>query len=105
MHLVIEPTGGRRVVLRKLAVDGLPRVDSRLRWVPNEDPFVLGANAVLELGPRGGNLMGAMRGARIVANELHGLMWKTREETGQKGKGAARYNANPVAIFGDGRDD
>ena len=86
-------------------VDGLPHVDSFLRWAQDEDLFVLGANAVLELGPGGGNLMGAMRGARIVANELHGLMWKTREETGQKGKGAARNNANPFAIFGEGSDE
>ena len=57
-------------------VDGLPRVDCRLRWLPNEDIFVLGANAVLELGPGGGNLMGAMRGARVVSNELRDLMWK-----------------------------
>ena len=57
-------------------VNGLPRVDSRLRWVPEEDLFVLGASAVLELGPGGGNLMGAMRGARVVSNELHSLMCK-----------------------------
>ena len=57
-------------------VGGLPRVDSRLRWHPQEDLFVLGANAVLELGPGGGNLMGAMRGARVVSNELRDLMWK-----------------------------
>lgn len=57
-------------------VNGLPRVDSRLRWVPTENLFVLGANAVLELGPGGRNLMGAMRGARIVSNELQGLIRK-----------------------------
>ena len=55
-------------------VDGLPRVDSGLRWVPGENLFVLGANAALELGPGAGNLVGAMRGARIISNELHGLM-------------------------------
>jgi hypothetical protein len=55
-------------------VEGLPRVDSRLRWIPGEDLFVLGANAALELGPGGGNLMGAMRGARVVSNELNRLM-------------------------------
>jgi hypothetical protein len=38
---------------------------------------VLGANATLELGPGGGNLMGAMRGARVVSNQLHGLMGKS----------------------------
>lgn len=30
-------------------VEGLPLVDDRLRWVPDEDVFVLGANAMLEL--------------------------------------------------------
>ena len=34
---------------------------------------------MLELGPGGGNLMGAMRGARVVAHELHDLMGKTGE--------------------------
>ena len=35
---------------------------------------MLGANAALELGPGGGNLIGAMRGARVVSNEIiHGL--------------------------------
>ena len=61
-------------MLQAPAVEGLPRVDSRLRWVPHEDVFVLGANAVLELGPGGGNLMGAMRGARVVSNEIHSLL-------------------------------
>ena len=56
-------------------LDGLPRVNSSLRWVPDEDLFVLGANAVIELGPGGGNLVGAMRGARVLSKALHGLMW------------------------------
>ena len=30
----------------------------------------LGANAVLELGPGGGNLMGAMRGARVISSYM-----------------------------------
>merc|ERR1712087_543368 len=36
-------------------LDGLPYVDSSLRWLPNENLFVLGANAGLELGPGSGN--------------------------------------------------
>ena len=81
-------------------VNGLPHVDSVLRWVPEEDLFILGANAVLELGPGGGNLMGAMRGARIVANELHSFMWKSRD--GHKAEAAARSSfANRYAsLFG-----
>ena len=76
-------------MLQAPAVEGLPRVDSRLRWVPHEDVFVLGANAVLELGPGGGNLMGAMRGARVVSNELYGLMWRQRGD-GRKPAAPAR---------------
>jgi hypothetical protein len=64
-------------VLKAPTVGDMPRVDNRLRWVPGEDLFVLGANATLELGPGGGNLMGAMRGARVVSNQLHGLMGKS----------------------------
>lgn len=59
-------------------VDGMPQLDSSLRWVQDEDIFVMGTNAMLELGPGAGNLMGAMRGARIISNELHGLMWKRK---------------------------
>ena len=36
----------------------------------------LSSNAMLELGPGGGNLMGAMRGAKAVSDALHGLMWE-----------------------------
>jgi hypothetical protein len=46
-------------------VGGLPHVDSRLRWLPGEDLFVLGASAGLQLGPGCGNLIGAMRGVRV----------------------------------------
>ena len=79
-------------------VDGLPSVDTRLRWAPDEDLFVLGANAVLELGPGGGNLMGAMRGARIVSNELHDLMWKRPDDLKA---GPARFANQYAALLGD----
>ena len=90
-------------------VESFPRVDKRLRWAPGEDLFVLGANAVLELGPGGGNLMGAMRGARVVSNELHDLL---RKQCGTRKTGPAR----PVFMnfyatlgdrnrFGDGSED
>ena len=85
-------------------VDGLPRVDSFLRWAPEEDLFVLGANAMLELGPGGGNLMGAMRGARIVANELHDLMWE-QSSKGKKAAPARSMFANAYAsLLDDGND-
>jgi len=59
-------------------LNGLPHVDETLRWVKGEDLFVLGANAVLELGPGALNLMGAMRGAKIISSELRDLMWKMK---------------------------
>ena len=84
-------------LLKAPTVDGLPRVDSRLRWVPHEDIFVLGANAVLELGPGGGNLMGAMRGARVVANELHGLVG---QRPGHKARPAHQSFSNQYVLVG-----
>ena len=86
-------------------VDGLPRVDEFLRWVADEDLFVLGANAVLELGPGGGNLMGAMRGAKVVANELHALMWQQSEKA-KKAKIKTRriYSNQFAALMGDGSE-
>lgn len=81
-------------------VDGLPCVDSNLRWAPKENIFVLGANAVLELGPGGGNLMGAMRGARVVANELHGLMWRQSED-GRRARPTRPVFSNMYASLGD----
>ena len=80
--------------------DGLPRVDSKLRWTPKEDLFVLGANAGLELGPGGGNLIGAMRGARIVSRELHGLM-RRRLSDGRKARPAHLVYCNMYAALGD----
>ena len=84
-------------------VCGLPAVDNLLRWVPGEDLFVLGANAVLELGPGGSNLMGAMRGAKVIADELHDLMWTQSAE--EKAATSARAFANPFSLLGDGDDD
>lgn len=78
-------------------MDGLPEVDSSLRWVDSENLFVLGANAALELGPGGANLMGAMRGAKTVAQELRDLMWTT---AGRKVAQLGMY-VNPWSILGD----
>ena len=92
-------------------VDGLPNVDTDLRWAPEEDVFVLGANAGLQLGPGGGNLMGAMRGAKLISNELHSLMWKEAEDDKSKSKkvGSARHSifANQYAMLeiGDGDEE
>ena len=57
-------------------VGGFPKLDASLRWSEDEDIFVVGCNAGLELGPGALNLMGAMRSARLVAEELHDFMWK-----------------------------
>jgi hypothetical protein len=86
-------------LLQAPTVDGLPCVDSRLRWVPSKNLFVLGANAVLELGPGGGNLMGAMRGARVVSNELHGFVW--RHLNGRKAGPPRSVFSNMYASLGD----
>ena len=56
--------------------NGFPTLTSSLRLNPNENVFVVGNNAMLELGPGALNLMGAMRGARLVADELSCMMWK-----------------------------
>ena len=83
-------------------VDNYPLLDDGLSWMPNgEDLFVVGANAVLELGPGALNLMGAMRGGRIVAEGLRDLMWST---THRKAASAA-VTANQFSLLGlDGSD-
>eukprot|EP00038_Savillea_parva_P008812 m.179337 g.179337 ORF g.179337 m.179337 type:complete len:495 (+) comp14739_c0_seq1:422-1906(+) len=57
-------------------VGGFPELDDSLRWSPDEDIFVVGCNAGLQLGPGALNLMGSMRSGQIVAEELHDLIWK-----------------------------
>ena len=90
-------------------VDGLPHVDTSLRWSPEEDLFVMGIGAMLELGPGGGNLMGAMRGAKLVANELHHLMWKqnTTDGASKARAGTPKIFANHYAALlgGESGDD
>lgn len=75
-------------------VDDLPHLDTSLQWVDDEPLFVLGANAALELGPSGGNLLGAIRGAKIISNELHDLMWAR-----------CKTNARPVSASAFARVD
>ena len=76
--------------------DGFPRVDTSLRWADGEDLFVVGANAVLELGPGALNLMGAMRGAKIIAVALRDLMWTTKRD----GAPSAVVNVNSFSCLG-----
>ena len=86
-------------------VDSFPLLDDGLSWMPNgDDLFVVGANAVLELGPGALNLMGAMRGGRIVAEALRDLMWST---THRKAASAA-VSANQFSLLeqeDSGNDD
>ena len=85
--------------------DGFPRVDTSLRWADGEDLFVVGANAVLELGPGALNLMGAMRGAKIVSNELHDLMWKDAHARKAKAGVARPISRKPANQFASLLDD
>ena len=52
------------------SVNGLPLLDSSMRWHPDWDMFVLGAYASLQLGPDALNLAGARRGAARVVPHL-----------------------------------
>jgi len=52
---------------------GFPIVSEDLEWFPNI--FVVGGMAALNLGPDAGNLMGARRGATIIANALDCRSW------------------------------
>jgi cation diffusion facilitator CzcD-associated flavoprotein CzcO len=75
-------------------LDGFPLLDGSLRWIDEEDLFVVGASAVLELGPGALNLMGAMRGATILAEALRDLVWKD----GAKGKVSDAVTANMFSV-------
>lgn len=63
---------------------------------------MLGANAVLELGPGGGNLMGAMRGARVVSNQVLGSLGLAGQQPGaRKARPAHQSFSNMYASLGD----
>ena len=83
-------------------VDSLPELDDELRWSQDgRNLHVVGANAVLELGPGALNLMGAQRGAKIVAGALRDLMW-----TGGKAASAEGVAAhNKFSLLGLDSDD
>ena len=53
---------------------------------------------MLELGPGALNLMGAMRGAKIVASELRDLMWATTK--GRSETPNAASSANMFSLLG-----
>ena len=61
-------------------VGGLPDVSVDLEWT--NGLFVVGALASLNVGPDGGNIMGARRAATIVSNALECKSWLRREGVG-----------------------
>ena len=71
-------------------VGGFPSVSVDLEWTKNL--FCVGALASLNVGPDSGNIMGARRGASIVANTLECKSWLRDEQ----GRGAL---ANPFQLF------
>ena len=75
-------------------VSCLPAVDDSLRW-GDEDIFVVGALAQLQVGPDAGNLTGARRAAEICAANL-----------GSHDDLVEDYNvlANTYDVFGDSSD-
>mmetsp|Transcript_14442 Transcript_14442/g.34820 ORF Transcript_14442/g.34820 Transcript_14442/m.34820 type:complete len:486 (-) Transcript_14442:52-1509(-) len=72
-------------------VGGFPSVSVDLEWSKNL--FVVGALASLNVGPDGGNVMGARRAASIVANALECKSWLRQEEGGAL--------SNPFQLFWD----
>eukprot|EP00039_Didymoeca_costata_P014470 m.234096 g.234096 ORF g.234096 m.234096 type:complete len:581 (-) comp16032_c0_seq19:40-1782(-) len=65
-------------------VSNFPVLDCSLRWTASEDIFVIGSYASMQLGPGALNLMGAMRGAQLVGEELHSKLWKDRRSKPSK---------------------
>ena len=52
-------------------VTGLPVLDEELKWGGEESPVhIVGALAMLQLGPDAPNLMGAKRGAEVIASSI-----------------------------------
>ncbi len=80
-------------------VDRYPLLDDKLSWMDGEDLYVVGANAVLELGPGALNLMGAMRGAKIVAESLRDLMWRVTSPV-KAASASALVAANQFSLLG-----
>jgi len=84
--------------------NGFPRIDEALRWVEEEDLFVVGANALLELGPGALNLMGAMRGAKIVSEQLRDVMWASTRAGSTSVMGAIATNLFGTLDIDEGGD-
>ena len=86
-----------KIILDRFPIDivgGLPDVSVDLEWTRNL--FVVGALASLNVGPDGGNIMGARRAATIVSNALECKSWLRRE-----GVGAL---SNPFQMLSDDGD-
>jgi hypothetical protein len=86
-----------RRILDRFPIDivgGLPDVSVDLEWT--KDLFVVGALASLNVGPDGGNIMGARRAATIVSNALECKSWLRRDGTGAL--------SNPFHMLSDDSD-
>ena len=77
-------------------VGGYPNVSVDLEWT-TKNLYVVGAMASLNVGPDGGNVMGAKRAANIVANALECKSWLRKE-----GVGAL---SNPFHLLTEDDDD
>ena len=77
-------------------VGGYPNVSVDLEWT-TKNLYVVGAMASLNVGPDGGNVMGARRAANIVANALECKSWLRKE-----GVGAL---SNPFHLLTEDDDD
>lgn len=80
-------------------VGGFPSVSVDLEWSKNL--FVVGALASLNVGPDGGNIMGARRAASIVANSLECKSWLRDSDSGGALGGAL---CNSFQLFWDEDD-
>ena len=77
LYQQVEAEFALQTVKTPCGTSRFPLLDENLSWAEGADLYVVGANAVLELGPGALNLMGAMRGAKIVAEALRDVMWSS----------------------------
>ena len=57
---------------------GFPNVSHDLRWSEDNEIFVIGAMAALQVGPDAGNLMGMRRAAYTISDKLNVRRWLRR---------------------------
>ena len=57
---------------------GFPDVTQDLRWSEDDEIFVIGAMAALQVGPDAGNLMGMRRAAYVISDKFNVRRWLRR---------------------------